>query len=200
MTTEVWVALIGVSAALLGVALVVVLVVTHWGAIGKLLERTTRVSAGGVVLEFAAKKLQNLEERSVPASVSDRLRDRAERLSSRTKGMRLLWVDDTPSNNSAERRFLRAAGVTVVNATSTQEALAALADDDWDLVITNFRRDGDTEAGIRFQREAEAEGCRLPFLGYVWNAHPGCPGGFFAVVDGPEALIDHVLDLADRRA
>ncbi len=177
-----------------------VVVAVNWGAISKLMERTTKVSAGGMVLEFAARELRDSKDRPVSALVSDRLRSRADRLAGRTEGMRVLWVDDTPLGNSAERGFLRAAGVTVVNAMSTQAGLAALDTDDWDLVITNFRRDDDPREGILFQERAEARGHGQPFVGYVGSARRPYPSGFAAVVDRPEDLIDHVLDVADRRA
>lgn len=200
MTTEVWVALIGASAALLAVGLIVVIVIANWRAIGGLMERTTKLGVGGLVLEFAARELRDSKERPTTAIVSERLRSRAQRLADRTTGMRVLWVDDKPLGNAAERGFLRAAGMTVVNAVSTQAGLAELDSDDWDLVITNFTRGDEPREGILFQQQAEATGHSQPFLGYVGHALRPFPSGFVAVVDQPEDLINHVLDIADRRA
>lgn len=200
MSTEVIVALIGAAAASLGIVLVVAVVIANWKAIGRLLDRTTKVSMSGVVLEFAARELQDSKDRPVSAVVSERLRSRADRLRDRVTGMRVLWVDDKPLGNSAERAFLRAAGAVVVNATSTEAGLSALDTDDWDLVITNFRRDEEPREGISFQEQAEKRGHGVPFVGYVGRARRPYPSGFLAVVDQPEELIDRVLDLADRRA
>lgn len=62
---------------------------------------------------------------------------------------RVLWVDDRPSNNERERDRLRPQGLVFDNVVSTREALAQLAHQHYDLVITDLgRRDSsDRSAG-----------------------------------------------------
>jgi len=60
-------------------------------------------------------------------------------------GSRLLWIDDRPEKIIGERRLLRALGVTVVPATSSNEARELLrADKDFDLIVSDVQRSGDT--------------------------------------------------------
>jgi CheY-like chemotaxis protein len=58
-------------------------------------------------------------------------------------GSRVLWIDDVPYSVLGERRLLRALGVDVIPARSSEEALGELAkDNDFDLVITDVQRHG----------------------------------------------------------
>jgi CheY-like chemotaxis protein len=56
------------------------------------------------------------------------------------QALRVLWVDDRPSNNEYERRCLRLHGLVFDNVVSTSEALDQLANDSYDLVITDLGR------------------------------------------------------------
>ena len=68
------------------------------------------------------------------------------------RGSRVLWIDDHPHTVVAERRLLRALGVDVVTASSSNEAERTLeGDNDFDLIITDVQRHGDnyrTTGGI----------------------------------------------------
>ena len=203
MSDTVQAAWIDAAAPLLGAVvvtvLVVILVVRNWDGLAHLLGRASRLKVGMLELELATKSLQTSAERRVEVAVSERLRDRAERLRPAVTGMRVLWVDDKPLGNRAERAFLRAAGAEVLNVVSTQEAVTALGRDDWDVVITNVRRGDDATAGLDLARSAAEQGTGVPFVGYVMNLEPGVPAGFVAMTNRPEELIGAVLDLADRR-
>jgi len=62
-----------------------------------------------------------------------------------TRGSRVLWIDDHPHGVVGERRLLRAQGVEVITAVSSQEAERTLeADNDFDLIITDVQRGGDS--------------------------------------------------------
>ena len=64
-------------------------------------------------------------------------------------GSRLLWIDDRPEKIIGERRLLRALGVTVVPATSSKQACELLlADKDFDLIVSDVQRHGDTHEVI----------------------------------------------------
>ena len=60
------------------------------------------------------------------------------------RGARVLWIDDRPEKITGERRLLRALGVTVVNAISSDNALGILkTDNDFDLIVTDVQREGE---------------------------------------------------------
>ncbi|MEJ2429545.1 MAG: hypothetical protein P8075_11590 [Deltaproteobacteria bacterium] len=58
---------------------------------------------------------------------------------------RVLWIDDRPEKLVALRRLLRALGVNVVSTISSEDARRVLsADSDFDLLVTDVQREGDT--------------------------------------------------------
>lgn len=60
------------------------------------------------------------------------------------RGSRVLWIDDHPHGIVAERRLLRALGVEVLPAISSEVAKEVLHNDnDFDLIITDVHREGD---------------------------------------------------------
>lgn len=61
------------------------------------------------------------------------------------RGSRVLWIDDRPEKIVALRRVFRALGVDVVCAVSSEKAKEMLAvDSDYDLLISDVQREGDT--------------------------------------------------------
>lgn len=61
------------------------------------------------------------------------------------KGSRILWIDDRPLNIVGERNLLRSFGVTISFAVSSKDAEALLMNDgDFDLIITDVQRRGDS--------------------------------------------------------
>ena len=64
-----------------------------------------------------------------------------------SKGSRILWIDDHPEEILGERRILRALGVQVVSANSTNSAKNILEEDnDFDLVISDMQRKSEPES------------------------------------------------------
>ncbi|HUS70188.1 MAG TPA: response regulator [Anaerolineae bacterium] len=55
-------------------------------------------------------------------------------------GQSILWVDDNPVNNVYESSVLKRLGVSIVFARSTQEALAFLQGDSYNLIISDVHR------------------------------------------------------------
>jgi CheY-like chemotaxis protein len=61
------------------------------------------------------------------------------------RAARVLWIDDRPANNEYERKWLRGYGLVFDNVVSTDEALEQLANDTYDLVITDLGRRGSSD-------------------------------------------------------
>ncbi len=55
-------------------------------------------------------------------------------------GHSILWVDDNPINNTYESSILKRLGASIVTARSTEEALALLNIDSYDLIISDIHR------------------------------------------------------------
>ncbi|MFF5803420.1 response regulator [Streptomyces sp. NPDC012746] len=89
----------------------------------------------------------------------------------------VLWVDDTPRNNAYEAAQLRALGVSVVQVSSTREAVTALssATPPFDALISDLARTEDgtlhPTAGLDLTRELRARGERVPV--FVYTSRPG---------------------------
>jgi CheY-like chemotaxis protein len=74
------------------------------------------------------------------------------------RAARVLWVDDMPANNEVERKALRRYGIVFDNVVSTAEAVAQLANEDYDLVITDLGREHSSD----FSQSAGADFLRHP--------------------------------------
>lgn len=115
------------------------------------------------------------------------------------EGRRILWVDDNPRGNDAERRLLRSMRVFVHNAVSTEEALAELARDHYDLVVTDQDR-GNGNDGETFAGKLRSEGDRIPIIAYVGHVDSGrgTPPVFDGITDRPDDLLHLILDTLER--
>lgn len=70
------------------------------------------------------------------------------------RGGRVLWIDDKPHNVLGARRLLRALGIDVTTATSSEMASELLeVDNDFDLIVTDVQRRGtyfaEVEGGLK---------------------------------------------------
>jgi len=61
------------------------------------------------------------------------------------RGGRVIWIDDKPHNITGERRLLRALGIQIVTALSSENAERVLeSDNDFDLIISDVQRFGES--------------------------------------------------------
>jgi CheY-like chemotaxis protein len=133
----------------------------------ELWERVSGLSVGGVELSLQKPSVQaaigNLsiaeEQLKVTGSSSEEVRDRLRRqlesLQSELKivrDSRVLWIDDYPHQILGERRLLRALGIDVTPARSSERAKEILEEDnDFDLIITDTVRGSTrTHEGVDF--------------------------------------------------
>lgn len=82
-------------------------------------------------------------------------------------GASALWVDDVPQGNADAQAQLAAWGLTVQLATSTEEALARVEREGFDLVISDMVRGHDEEAGLKLLTELRWRDNSLPFIVYA---------------------------------
>jgi DNA-binding NtrC family response regulator len=83
-----------------------------------------------------------------------------------------LWVDDRPENNRLEQRALRELGLEVQPATSTEEALAVLDRQPFDVVISDMGRPPDPRAGYTLLEKMRERNDRTPFVIYAGSRAP----------------------------
>jgi CheY-like chemotaxis protein len=125
-------------------------------------------------LSFAEEQLKNSGS-SLPEEVRDKLRRRLKPLEGElqtVRGSRILWIDDEPHSILGERRLLRALGIDVTPARSSQRAKEILKEDhDFDLILTDTWRCG-TREGVNFvvklrTEETDARIKNLPVIFYA---------------------------------
>ena len=79
----------------------------------------------------------------------------------------ILWVDDRPENNVYERQSLEALGVSFVLCKSTDEALAKIKSQHFDVIISDMGRPPDAHAGYTLLDSLRKSGDATPFIIYA---------------------------------
>jgi CheY-like chemotaxis protein len=202
MDSQVGAAWIGVIPTLGALLFVVILVVINRERLAVVLTRITRLSVAGVQVDFAIEDLRNARpEQPVTQRSATLLEARIARNLDAVRGRRVLWVDDDPKGNRAERRLLRSAGIWVENVVTTVEALDRLRRDDYDVVITDQAREGSDTAGEELARRASELGEHVPFVAYVRKLDDRpTPSVFNGVTNRPDQLVHLLLDIFERTA
>jgi class 3 adenylate cyclase/CheY-like chemotaxis protein len=81
----------------------------------------------------------------------------------------ILWVDDSPENNSREHRVLRDAGCVLDVAISTEEAKDRITEERYFLVITDMRRGENSTAGLDLVKWCKKRKIITPIFVYASN-------------------------------
>ena len=117
----------------------------------------------------------------------------------RLSGKRILWVDDNPENNAYEQRALEVLGLLIDQSFSTDDALEKLARHHYDLVVSDFGRAGDHQAGYTLLDKLKQQGIRIPFIIYTAGSTPeNCrkarTRGAWGQTSNPRELFELVLN------
>lgn len=207
VSNEVLTAFISILPGILWVALAITLVVLLYKPVKRdLLPRIGGVQAFGVELTFLKEGLERISSdprRALSPAQVDQVSRRAYRSTIVLQGAKVLWIDDHPINNNYERRFLNSVGVIVDIATNSSEAqrMRSLNGSDYDLVISDIERDGNSKAGIEYLSVVRAQKGMTPFIfytGYV-DADRGVPFGGFGITDMPDELLNMTMDVLERK-
>lgn len=190
MTPEQMSGVLSSVAALLGAVLwpvlVLVLLIMFKSEFRKLLKSDdVTLKAAGLEASFQRKQVeaavalgaatakqaagQTPEAATSPARVADALAQALpdERTQKHLEGSVVLWVDDRPENNVYERQALEALEVRIDLAESTDQALALLRQQSYDLIISDMGRPPDRRAGYTLLDKLRASGNQTPFLIYA---------------------------------
>lgn len=181
------------------------------------------LSIGVVKLQLAKDAFTKTSDNrhvSFDGPAFDLYKSRILRMDKLIVGSKMLWVDDTPQNNYFERRGFQALGMEVTRASSTAEAMQLLRQRDYDVVVSDFRRDNDPPAKCyAYQGAPENAGCDLmvqmaslrgvstnlsveipPLIFYAadTNRALGTPGGAVVATNRTDELVSAVLDSLER--
>lgn len=121
-------------------------------------------------LQFAAAAAIALLAVAVPASLLWSGEDRRQLIRGEPADIhgRLLWVDDHPDNNQAEKRYFERRKIAVYQVRTSEEALALLAMYQYRVVISDMNRDGKPLDGLTLVREMRRRSDRTPFYLYTY--------------------------------
>lgn len=108
---------------------------------------------------------------------------------------KVLWVDDNPDNNRYERNALGALGVQFDLATNTEQALKRLKEATFNLVISDFKRTDDPQAGYTLLDELKKLASAPPSIIYSSSANPeherdAKSRGAYGQTNSPQRLVD----------
>lgn len=111
----------------------------------------------------------------------------------------VLWVDDRPDNNIFERKALEVLGVRFALATSTDEALAMVASQKIDTIISDMARAPDSRAGYTLLDMLRARGIKTPYIIYASSRSPELLAesqrhGAIGCTNDPYELFEYVVE------
>jgi len=190
-------------------------------AIRRKLDNLATVRTHGVEMNFAAALLEaaTTEDQGVdntpgetqaPAiepEPTDRERrggvTRLEHAAEYLLGRRILWVDDKPGRNASLAVLFRRTGMSVEQATSTDEAVANLKRGKYDLVITDGYRaeEGPTTRADKKLIEAIGRGPqRIPVVLFTnrQTIQEGTSAELAAFTTDGDNLVQEVIDIMER--
>lgn len=186
------------------------------------LGQVTGFKAVGLELSFVATQLEGaaananrgntvlvastLEKRNVDITKADRERvlQRADRCRAVLTGKRILWIDDSVTNNRRERELLEALGLKVEQVQNNEGAKIALAPDGggYDLILSDIARPESSEAGLEFLNSyrLRPHDQRVPLIFYISarDETKPMPLGAFGLTNRPDILVHLVIDALER--
>jgi CheY-like chemotaxis protein len=115
------------------------------------------------------------------------------------KAKTILWVDDRPNNNIFERQSLESVGIHFVLSISTEDALAKIAERQYDAIISDMGRPPDSSAGYALLNTLRISGNNTPFIIYAGSKTPehveeARRRGASGTTNRPEELFQMVLN------
>jgi CheY-like chemotaxis protein len=125
-----------------------------------------------VIDEFSAKLVQAAKARGAAGIDKAQAKQTALSLIDAPDQVRVLWVDDKPSNNLFETAALAKLQIEVVSVTDTEAALERIAKDPetFDLVLSDWQRPEPTEgapsAGVHLLRVLRGRHLTIPVVFY----------------------------------
>lgn len=175
----------------------------------QLLPLVTGLKIGGIECSFVREAIQasvalaqkhgnwNVQVTEEQASM---VMERASRHLGLLQKAKILWVDDAPDNNFNEIKMLHQLRTDVSTARSTEEALATMDKQPFDIVLSDLKRGDDAGAGLTMLDRLKESRPGLPVIFYVGEYDParGTPPFAFGLTNRPDEMLHLVLDVLER--
>jgi CheY-like chemotaxis protein len=136
----------------------------------------------------------------IPEEDEQRVLNRVKKHVDLFRNVRILWIDDVPDSPRNERAMLRRLQADVEMARSTAEAEKLLQSQVYDLILSDMKRDGDNQAGLKFLQDYAPHKKRAPVIFYVGYPDPtkGVPAYAFGITHRPDELLHLIMDALER--
>ncbi|MDZ7363767.1 MAG: hypothetical protein ONB46_24080 [candidate division KSB1 bacterium] len=178
----------------------------------ELLPKLSGLKVWGVEFSFVqhaiatAIELAEKSEAFPPVKTSkeqrQRVIDRVRRNANLFRGSRILWIDDFPESPANERRMLQSllVDVTMATGTAAAEKLLRAKEKKYDLILSDMKRDGDNEAGLKFLQSYAKQKNRVPVIFYIGHPDPTkpVPLNAFGITHRPDELLHLIMDALER--
>ena len=210
MSSDLMMELLKLLPSILWFFFVVAILLIYRQPVSRLFDRLGAFEAMGVKLVIIQNSMDaavELAEKSqkwkvqIPPEDKRRALDRVKQHIGLFKGVQLLWVDDNPENNFNERRMFRQLAVDIDTVKSTEEALKALRQGAYDVIVSDMVRGDDRTAGMDLLRRLSTDKNFVPVIFYVGSFTPqqGTPAMAFGITNRPDELLHLMLDVLERR-
>lgn len=159
------------------------------------------------LLQAALANTQNQTQTDTHTPQTEKTRETAERInrlvnpgtSQQLNRVAILWVDDQPQNNVYERQALEALGIQFTISTSTQDALAKVRGEKYDVIISDMGRPPDQRAGYTLLEKLRGIGITTSFIIYSGSRMPehvaeALRRGAAGATNDPQELLELVVD------
>lgn len=112
----------------------------------------------------------------------------------------ILWVDDNPVNNTYERVALEQLGYRFTLASSTNDALLLICKNNYEAIISDMERQGDSDAGYLLLKQVRKQKMDIPYIIYTGWCTPESQNeaiykGALGLTDNPEQLIELLMGI-----
>lgn len=141
----------------------------------------------------------------VPPEAKQNVLNRAKKNMDILNDAQIFWIDDCPENNLNEWRMFFQLQTKIDIAKSTEEALAKLGEQKYDVIISDMARNEGkndiADAGIKFLNEFRQKNTTTPVIFYIGDYDPkrGLPPGAFGITNRPDELLHLVMDALSRK-
>lgn len=112
----------------------------------------------------------------------------------------ILWVDDRPGLNDAERRVFTSLGAGVDIALNNDDAIRKLRRRNYDCVISDIGRPEGEPSGLAIREDMQRSAVYRWLIYYVaqLDSDSGTPWGALGITNRPDHLLHFVLDAIER--
>ncbi len=147
------------------------------------------------------RAIESKDSHQLSSSVKAALFERISLAKERGIHFPVLWVCDSVNKLEYEILTIQSMGLQVDTAYTSKQAHDMIRSKTYELILSDIKREGIAEEGLRFHQQLVKEQIDLPMIFYVGhvNRSKGVPPYAFGIAALPNELFHLVLDVLARR-